>query len=532
MVASPNYERLKVFMEAARANKGLDAWDGDHDKVLKGFDEAVENLRAYREKHGFTGATGRAMDRWVDASITRIEKRREGYERGYHTYSRGRNVMAMALSEAEKLSPDLLDANTAAMRDDLLVSVPSSEPGTGIRFMGKLYTTGAAYVAAVEEQANEQREAAAKRIIDMVNDRTLTISGIMKGQITGESGEEGADLERYEDEEKSKDPGGGGGGTQGGGGGTHGGGGGTSGGGAGGGDWGYGKGDDFGRAADRSPSSPNYPGGFDQPWWSEADAAAARNRIISSGAVPTQEPAYGEAGSCTNPITDPQDLMGRDLLHTRVNGTAYRNGVVGGHTPAPPADMDHPLWRLNGGAASDASTTGRLGGAGVLGAGALGMRGAARMGASGLGAGMRGMTGGLGGAGASALKVGSYSGSGFGSYNPPAGANGLAGSGAGASGATGVAGSTGANGGAAGAAGAAGKSGSGSGFMGAGAGAGAGAGKQDKKGRKRQYVAFKFEDDEDDLPVGYVNPMSQTYGSDTTITPAKSTDDGWDPRQW
>ena len=527
MVASPHYERLKVFMEAARANKDLDAWDKDHDKALKGISDAIDHLRVYRNNHGFTGATGDAMNQWVDASIRRIEWYREKYAYSYKGYETGRQLMATALSEAEKLSPDLLDANTAAMRDDLLVSVPSSEPGTGFRFMGKLYTTGSAYVAAVEEQANEQREAAAKRIIDMVNDRTLTISGIMKGQITGESGEEGADLKKYEDEEKSKDPGGGGGTS---GGGTSG--GGTSGGGAGGGDWGYGKGDDFGRAADRSPSSPNYPGGFDQPWWSEADAAAARNRIISSGAVPTQEPAYGEAGSRTNPITDPQDLMGRDLLHTRVNGTAYRNGVVGGHTPAPPSDMDHPLWRLNGGAASDASTAGRLGGAGVLGAGALGMRGAARMGSGGLGAGMRGMTGGLGGAGASALKVGSYSGSGFGSYNPPAGANGLAGSGAGASGATGVAGSTGANGGAAGTAGAAGKGGSGSGFMGAGAGAGAGAGKQDKKGRKRQYVAFKFEDDEDDLPVGYVNPMSQTYGSDTTITPAKSTDDGWDPRQW
>ena len=133
MVASPNYERLKVFMEAARANKGLDAWDGDHDKALKGFDDAVEHLRAYRESHGFTGATGKAMDRWVDASITRIEKYREGYERGYHTYSRGRNVMATALSEAEKLSPDLLDANTAAMRDDLLVSVPSSERTSSAR---------------------------------------------------------------------------------------------------------------------------------------------------------------------------------------------------------------------------------------------------------------------------------------------------------------------------------------------------------------------------------------------------------------
>ena len=340
MVASPNYERLKVFMEAARANKGLDAWDGDHDKALKGFDDAVDRLRAYRESHGFTGATGKAMDHWVDASITRIEKYREGYERGYHTYTRGRNVMATALSEAEKLSPDLLDANTAAMRDDLLVSVPSSEPGTGIRFMGKLYTTGAAYVAAVEEQANEQREAAAKRIIDMVNNRTSTISGIMKGQITDKPGDPDTGLKEFEQQEKDKNPGGGGGGTSGGG--TRGGGG---AGGAGGGDWGYGKGDDFGRAADRSPSSPNYPGGFDQPWWSEADAAAARNRIISSGAVPTQEPAYGEAGSRTNPITDPQDLMGRDLLHTRVNGTAYRNGVVGGHTPAPPADMELRLAR-------------------------------------------------------------------------------------------------------------------------------------------------------------------------------------------
>ena len=524
MVASPHYERLKVFMEAARANKDLDAWDKDHDKALKGISDAIDHLRVYRNNHGFTGATGDAMNQWVDASIRRIEWYREKYAYSYKGYETGRQLMATALSEAEKLSPDLLDANTAAMRDDLLVSVPSSEPGTGIRFMGKLYTTGAAYVAAVEEQANEQREAAAKRIIEMMNHTTEAVStGI---RITGTPPDPDKGLV---DPEKGKtDNSRGGGGTSGGG--TSG--GGTSGGGAGGGDWGYGKGDDFGRAADRSPSSPNYPGGFDQPWWSEADAAAARNRIISSGAVPTQEPAYGEAGSRTNPITDPQDLMGRDLLHTRVNGTAYRNGVVGGHTPPPPADMDHPLWRLNGGAASDASTAGRLGGAGVLGAGALGMRGAARMGSGGLGAGMRGMTGGLGGAGASALKVGSYSGSGFGSYNPPAGANGLAGSGAGASGATGVAGSTGANGGAAGAAGTAGKGGSGSGFMGAGAGAGAGAGKQDKKGRKRQYVAFKFEDDEDDLPVGYVNPMSQTYGSDATITPAKSADDGWDPRQW
>lgn len=34
------------------------------------------------------------------------------------------------------------------------------------------------------------------------------------------------------------------------------------------------------------------------------------------------------------------------------------------------------------------------------------------------------------------------------------------------------------------------------------------------------------------LPEGYVNPLSQTYGSDKDLAPAKREDDGWDPRQW
>lgn len=133
MVDSPHYERLKVFMEYARANRGLEAWDKDHEDALKCLDDAVERLRAYRAGHGFTGATGTAMERWVDASINRITKYKEGYERGYKTYLRGREVMATALAEAEKLSPDLLDAETAAMRDDPLVSVSADKPGTGIR---------------------------------------------------------------------------------------------------------------------------------------------------------------------------------------------------------------------------------------------------------------------------------------------------------------------------------------------------------------------------------------------------------------
>ena len=539
------YERLKEFMKSARANEGLDAWNTDHAKVMKGFEDAIQQLTTYRESHGFTGATGDAMNRWVDASIQRIKWYQSSYATGYESYEMGREVMRNALAEAETISDDLLDAKTAAMRDDWVVSVSDKDPGGGIEFMGRRYTTGAAYVEAVEAQANAQREAAAARILDQMNSGTARMStGMHIGASPfGPGGSEDNDREwEWEAPDNSsggRPP-----------------------------IWGGTSGNGYGRNDDRSPSSPNYPDGFNQPWWSEADAAAAQNRIVSSGAVPTRELPYGELGSRTNPITDPQELMGTDLLHKSVNGTTYRNGVVGGHTPAPPADAYHPLWRLNGGGASDSATAGRLGGAGVLGTGALGLRGAARMGsgsfggsgslggssvfgrfggtgagsASGLGgagrmgaAGMRGVTGstnGMGASGAAGLKVGSYSGSGFGSYTPPAGSAGAGGAN-GAAGSSGVAGTTGANGGAAGAAGAGGKGGTGSGgFMGSGAGAGAGAGKEDKKGRKNRYVAFKFEDDEDELPAGYVNPLSQTSGTDKDITPAKRTDDGWDPRQW
>ena len=532
------YERLKVFMEAANANRDLDAWDPDHQQTIKGLQEAVERLKQYRDSQGFVGQTAEAMNAWVDRAVKRIDTYADTYRHGHSTYQAGRLAMASALHEAKLLSPTLLDSATEAMRDNPVVMVPSSSPGGGVSVLGKRFTTGAAYVDAVEAQANAQREAAATRILTRVNAMTGALSMSMRSLSSVADAQQKKDIEFGADARKATQA--------------------VD-------EWANGVSTSFDRSAGRNPSSGTYPGGFAQPWWSEADAAAAQNRTVASGAVPTQEPAYGETGSRTNPITDPQELMGTDLLHTPANGTAYRNGVVGGHTPAPPVDVDHPLWRLNGGAASDSATVGRLGGVGVLGAGALSLRGAARMGsgrfggagagANGLGgsgsasglsgagrmgaAGMRGVTGstsGMGASGAAGLKVGSYSGSGFGSYNPPAGSSGAVGAGGAnaAAGSSGLTGTTGANGGgSAGAAGAAGRGGTtGGGFMGAGAGAGAGAGKEDKKGRKNRYVAFKFDDDEDELPAGYVNPLSQTSGTDKDIAPAKRTDDGWDPRQW
>ncbi|MFC2778507.1 MAG: hypothetical protein ACFN4K_10710, partial [Pauljensenia sp.] len=288
MVSSPNYERLKAFMEAARANQGLDAWDADHKKTMQGFEQAIERLKAYRDGHGFSGKTGDAMNKWVDRSISRIEGYRERYQRGYNGYSAGRKSMASALKEAETLSPHLLDSATSAMRFLPVVALPSSAPGGGFEAGPVRFTTGAAYVDGVEAQANAQREEAAQRILDMVNDKTKRFSTIVKVPISKTNGNprEWDGTDSGADSTTVPDP------------------------------WGYSPSDGYGRAQGRDPRSGAYPGGFDQPWLSEADAAAARNRTIASGALPTRELPYGEVGSRTNPITDPQDLMDTDLLHT------------------------------------------------------------------------------------------------------------------------------------------------------------------------------------------------------------------------
>ena len=271
--------------------------------------------------------------------------------------------------------------------------------------------------------------------------------------------------------------------------------------------------DDYGRAALRSDKSL-YPDGYADP---ETDEFA-RRRALASQQVSKRYLPPDMDGSYDRPITNPQDLMGMDLMHTRVDANHHRNGVVwGGHVPANPTDIDHPLWRINGGPAADNGSAGRLAGIGALGAGALGMRGAARMGA-----------GSFGGSGAASLTPGTYSGKGFGTYGAPSQAGSGNAAGPGVSGTTGApraAGSSGAQGGASGASRGA--------FMGSGMGAGAGGSKDDKKAKRRKYQAYRYlDDDPDALPEGYVNPMSQTYGSDKDLAPAKREDDGWDPRQW
>ena len=515
MVSSPMYDRLMKFVEGVEESRKLSGYDTEHSMIIAGMGMMSAHVSHFKEYQGFEGQTGEAINGWIDQTQQRYSSERQGYVTGTEHYVEGRRLLMHAAEDAKLLSPTLLDKATESMRGLAQVVIPvTKHMGPFGEAINTIATTGAAYVDAIEAQANAQREAAATVILQRVNDEaqkladqlqahTERVKSIESGKAPIFNPADGPSAPSVSDQLNQGNM------------------------------WvspheagvyGASHDDDYGRSDLRGQGSGLYADGYDE-------GGPINSRIMSSKRIPNQYISEGELGSRLNPVTDPQDLMDIDLLHTRVNGDRHANGVIGGHTPASPVDRDHPLWRLNGGPASESSTAGRLGGAGVLGAGALGLRGSARMGSA---ASIMGRAGGVGtgvgsSAGSTALRTGSYSGAGFGKYTPPAPA-GATGAGAnGTSGVTGMSGASGANG--AGSSTAGGRTQGAGGFMGAG-GAGAGGKQDEKKAERRHYTPFRFEDDEDELPEGYVNPLSQTYGSDKDIAPVPRKDDGWDPRQW
>ena len=543
------YHRLMRFVEDAKANESLADYDSKHKATLEAMKEAEEYIQHFREYQGFQGQTGDAINKWLEDAERRLRLWRASYLATSQVEVEMRRVMKHAREEAEMLSPVLVDARLDKLRDVAEVTIPIMEQ---YGLVGMAYnavaSTGAAVYDAVAAQANKQREASSTDILQRLNDsmqglannaaRIKELQEELKsrnriwdpGDLPQPSDPSVADqLEKGYKDVSSHVPG----------------------------VYPGNRDTDYGRSDLRDPNSGAYPNGFNDPNAQETDAEKLRR--LQSQRIPDKFTKDGELGSRGNPITDPEDLKDIDLLHSRIGGERYANGLTrGGYTPAPPSDRHHPLWNINGGPSTRFDATGRTSlagagaigagvlGAGALGAAALGARGASGLGAASLGGLGRGGAGGLGAGGLrasgrgglSGLRGGSAAVGGLGSGGLPGsasasgGTTGLMGT-SGAGGMSGAAGKTG-SGSAAGGAGAAGRPGMG-GFMGAGAGAGAcaGGGKDDKKGKRRKYTAFKFEDDEDDaLPPGYVNPMSQTYGSDKDLKPASQKDDGWDPRQW
>lgn len=506
MVDSPMYDRLMRLVAAIESASALDASDNEHNTIVCGLNEANNVTHHMRSYQGFTGETGDQIDAWTDTTMKQVQGIKENHNTAMEYYVEARRAMTHIREEAQQLSPTLIDSNLQKLADMTHVAVPVTE------YLGPVNTLAVsadAYFQALIAQANAQREVAATDILERANNTMQGLADGISAQ-TQQLDDPGAhqwpgqgpsipsvrhDIENGYLNVSPHAPG-------------------------------VYPGDrdsDYGRSDLRGTGSGLYSDGYDE-------GGPVSGRVMSSPRIPNEYITEGEVGSRLNPITDPQDLMGMDLLHTRVNGDRHANGTVGGYTPAPPVDRYHPLWNVNGGPGSESALAARMGGAGVLGAGAVGMGAASRLGAGGLSAlGRTGASGasGSGLSGAAALRAGSYSGPGYGTYKAPA----AGGAGAGAGGTTAAPGSSAAKTSASGGAGQGSARGAG-GFMG-GAGAGGAGGKDDKKkSARRKYTPFRFDDDGDGLPEGYVNPMSQTYGSDKDLSPAPRKDDGWDPRQW
>lgn len=390
MVSSPMYDRLMQFADSAPDNEKLYGWDDEHSTVVKAIRKAQEKVEHFKDHQGFTGQAGEAMSAEAVRAFSRFNGQANYYLTGMSYYVEARRAIMLAAEEARQLSPTLLDPMTEAMRDAATVTIPvASNFGLPGQLVNSLAVTGAAYVNAVEAQANAQREAKSTEIIEHLESTMNNLSTRLKDHTS-----EGPDTSNPENREgrtpipeipkDSADalkkghitisP-------------------------YEGGAYGRSRSDAFGNVDLRGSESGLYPGGYN-------DGEGMNQRVMQSPRLPSRYFPEGEAGSRTNPISDPQDLMDMDLLHTRVNGDRHANGVIGGHTPAPPIDRDHPLWGLNASRAAESQTAGRLGGIGAMGAGALGLRGAARMGSTGMGALGRmggGGTGSLGTAGAGAL---------------------------------------------------------------------------------------------------------------------------------
>lgn len=481
MVDSPMYDRLMSLVSALESAEALVASDDEHNAIVCGLNEANNSTYHLRAHQGFTGETGNEIDAWADATMKRVQGIKDSHNSAMEYYVEARRAMKHICEEAKQLSPTLIDSGLQQLADAAHVVVPVTKYlGPLGQPINALAVSADAYFQALITQANERREVNSTDILERANNTMQELAnGVMEQtvQLEDPGSHQWApkgpstpsvrkDIENgYLNVSRHKPgvyPGN--------------------------------RDNDYGRSDLRGPGSGLYPDGYDE-------GGPVSDRVMSSPRISNRFTEEGEAGSRSNPITDPDDLRGIDLLHTRVNGDRHANGTIGGYTPAPPTDRHHPLWKVNGGPGDVSSLSARLGGAGLLAAGGLGVGAAARFAATSSGKAISGMT---------SLRPGAHSGPGFGSFA----ARGTTIPSAGTSGASISRGGTTGQGG----------------YMGGAGGSGA-ATKDEKKGRRRKYTPFRVDDD-DELPEGYINPLSQTYGSDKAIEPVSRKNDGWDIRQW
>ena len=298
MVESPKYERLKALMSLSAEPLGAEDLSEDtrvgdaHSDVgvaKSGSEDFVADLSVGLSQ------TKEGADGWMSSFIVDAGRHLDTIESTKAHHLTLREQMSKKVVESRNLSPVLIEPELEYLRhSDETVTI--ADPNVAAK-AGAVEVTGRAYIAALEAQRNEEREAEADKILTQLN----------------------ADAHA----EKSSI---------------------------------YTPMDDFVPEAWRPAPAPEPA---PDPGPQSGGGGYGRRRGMSGGLVPTvgaetvagsgasgwTYPPAGELGSVSNPISDPADLVRYDLTTTPVNQRMTPNGPVGGHMPADVLNVNDPAWR-------------------------------------------------------------------------------------------------------------------------------------------------------------------------------------------
>ena len=353
MVESPKYERLKALMSLSAEPLGAEDLSEDtrvgdaHSDVgiaKGGSEDFVADLSVGLSQ------TKEGADGWMSSFIVDAGRHLDTIESTKAHHLTLREQMSNKVVESRNLSPVLIEPELEYLRhSDETVTI--ADPNVAAK-AGAVEVTGRAYIAALEAQRNEEREAEADKILTQLNaDAHAEKSAIYTPM------------------------------------------------------------DDFVPEAWRPAPAPA-PEPAPDPGPQSGGGGYGRRRGMSGGLVPTvgaetvagsgasgwTYPPAGELGSVSNPISDPADLARYDLTTTPVNQRMTPNGPVGGHMPADVLNVNDPAWRAVPSAAGGGA---RIAGGVLVAGSAAGAAGAALS----YGGGFAGIGGLASGASGSALRA-------------------------------------------------------------------------------------------------------------------------------
>ena len=349
VVESPKYERLKNLMDMSRQPLGAEDRDEDtrvgdaHEEVDTAHQTSTEFISD--ESVGLS-QTKEGANGWLSSYINDVNTHMQKMSATKSHNLVVREQMSKKVVESRNLSPVLIEPELEYLRhSDETVTI--ADPNVAAK-AGAVEVTGRAYIAALEAQRNEEREAEADKILTQLNaDANAERDSIYKPM------------------------------------------------------------DDFVPEAWRPAPEP-----APEPGSQSGGGGYGRRRGMSGGLVPTvgaetvagsgasgwTYPPAGELGSVSNPISDPADLARYDLTTTPVNQRMTPNGPVGGHMPADVLNVNDPAWRAVPSAAGGGA---RIAGGVLVAGSAAGAAGAALS----YGGGFAGIGGLASGASGSALRA-------------------------------------------------------------------------------------------------------------------------------